>query len=72
MPLSYRKVDVLLSADAGGEVRVGDTLLLEDDRVPRGGELVLVRRGAAEAIRRWDGADDGEVVGVVIGIKRRP
>lgn len=72
MSLSYRKVDVLLSADAGGEVRAGDTLLLEDDRVPRGGELVLVRRGAAEAVRRWDGADDGEIVGVVIGIKRRP
>jgi len=72
MPLSYRKVDVLLSADAGGEVRAGDTLLLEDDRVPRGGELVLVRRGAAEAIRRWDESGDDEVVGIVIGIKRRP
>ena len=72
MPLSYRKVDVLLSADAGGEVQAGDTLLLEDDRMPRGGELVLVRHGAAEAVRRWDGADDEEVVGVVIGIKRRP
>ena len=73
MPLSYRKVDALLSADAGGEVQAGDTLLLEDDRVPRGGELVLVKHGAAEAIRRWDGADgDDEVVGVVIGIKRRP
>ena len=72
MTLSYRKVDALLSADAGGEVRAGDTLLLEDDRVPRGGELVLVRHGAAEAVRRWDGTDDGEVMGVVIGIKRRP
>lgn len=72
MPLSYRKVDALLSADAGGEVRAGDTLLLEDDRVPRGGELVLVRRGGAEAVRRWDGAEDDEIVGVVIGIKRRP
>lgn len=72
MPLSYRKVDALLSADAGGEVRAGDTLLLEDDRVPRGGELVLVRRGGAEAVRRWDGEEEDEVVGVVIGIKRRP
>jgi hypothetical protein len=72
MSLSYRKVDTLLSADAGGEVRPGDTLLLEDDRIPRGGELVLVRRGAVEAVCRWDGAGDGEVVGVVIGIKRRP
>ncbi len=72
MPLSYRKVDALLSADAGGEVRAGDTLLLEDDRVPRGGELVLVRRGGVEAVRRWDGMEEDEVVGVVIGIKRRP
>ncbi len=72
MPLSYRKVDVLLSADAGGEVQAGDTLLLEDDRVPRGGELVLVRRGAVEAVCRWNGAEEDEVVGVVIGIKRRP
>ena len=53
-------------------MRVGDTLLLEDDRVPRGGDLVLARRGAAEVVRRWEGKDDGEVVGVVIGIKRRP
>jgi hypothetical protein len=72
MPLRYRRVDALLSADAGGEVRAGDTLLLEDDRVPREGELVLVKRGAVEAVRRWDGAGDEEVVGVVIGIKRKP
>ena len=69
---SYRKVDVLLSADAGGEVRAGDMLLLENDRAPRGGELVLVRRGAVEAVCRWDESCVGEIVGVVIGIKRRP
>ena len=72
MSLSYRTVDMLLSADAGGEVREGDTLLVEDDHRPRGGELVLVRRGAAEAVRRWDESCEGEIVGVVIGIKRRP
>ncbi len=71
MTLTYRKVDSLLSADAGGEVREGDRLLLEMGAAPREGELVLVRRGKAEAVRRWRPGCGDEVVGVVIGVKRR-
>jgi hypothetical protein len=71
MALTYRKVDLLLSSDAGGEVREGDCLLLEMGRSPVDGELALVRRGRAEALRRWDGECGGEVLGVVIGVKRK-
>lgn len=71
MSLSYRKVDSLLSANASGEVREGDSLLIERGRAPFDGELALVRRGAVEFLCRWCGEDDDEVVGVVIGIKRK-
>jgi len=71
MALTYRKVDVLLSSDAGGEVREGDCLLLEMGRSPADGELALVRRGRAETLCRWDGRSGVEVLGVVIGVKRR-
>ncbi|HUV35401.1 MAG TPA: hypothetical protein VMX58_00495 [Patescibacteria group bacterium] len=71
MSLAYRKVDSLLSADAGGEVREGDCLLLELGATPREGELTLVRRGKAEAVCRWNRGCGGEVVGVVVGVKRR-
>jgi hypothetical protein len=52
-------------------VREGDCLLLEMGRSPAAGELALVRRGRAEALRRWDGECGGEVLGVVIGVKRK-
>jgi hypothetical protein len=71
MSIIYRKVDLLLSADAAGEVREGDCLLLEMGRRPANGELALVRRGRAEALCRWNGQDGGEVLGVVIGVKRK-
>lgn len=71
MSLVYRKVDILLSANAGGEVREGDCLLLEMGCLPRKGELALVRRGKTEAICRWRGGSGDDVLGVVIGIKRR-
>jgi hypothetical protein len=68
--LIYRRVDRLLSAGAGGEVREGDCLLLEMGRMPADGELALVRSGRGETLRRWRDDGDGDVVGVVIGIKR--
>jgi hypothetical protein len=71
MALKYRKVDSLLSADAGGEVCEGDCLLLETETRPREGELALVRRGKVETVRRWSSGCGDEVVGVVIGVKRR-
>jgi hypothetical protein len=71
MALTYRKVDMLLSSGARDEVQEGDCLLLEMGRSPADGELALVRRGRAEALCRWDGRDGVEVLGVVIGIKRR-
>jgi hypothetical protein len=71
MSLVYLRVDALLSAHAGGEAREGDRLLLETDRLPRPGELALVREGRTEVLRRWDAAGDAPVVGVVIGVKRR-
>ena len=45
--------------------------MVERGRAPLTGELTLVRRGAVELLRRWCGEDGDEVVGVVIGIKRR-
>lgn len=71
MALTYRKVDLLLSAGAAGGVREGDCLLLETGRRPIDGELALVRRGRAETLCRWDGRDGDEVLGVVIGVKRK-
>ena len=71
MSLSYRKVDRLLTVDAGGEVREGDCLLLEMGREPREGELALVKRGRAEVLCRWSGRGGVEVLGVVIGVKRK-
>lgn len=71
MSLTYRKVDSLLSASADGEVREGDCLLLEAGAPPREGELALVRRGKAEAVCRWRRGCGDEVVGVVVGVKRR-
>jgi len=71
MSLTYRKVDLLLSADAAGEVREGDCLLLEMGRRPAAGELALVKRGQAEALCRWNDEDGIEVMGVVIGVKRK-
>ena len=71
MSLAYRKVDSLLAADAAGEVREGDCLLLEMGAAPREGELALVRRGAVEVVCRWGSGCGGEVLGVVVGVKRR-
>lgn len=71
MSLVYRRVDLLLSSNASGEVREGDCLLLEMGRPPRRGELALLRRGNAEMLGRWRAGAEGDVVGVVIGIKRK-
>ncbi len=71
MGIVQRRVDMLLSAAAGGEVGEGDDLLLEVDRSPIVGELTLVRRGRVEMLCRWNGEDGVEVVGVVIGVKRK-
>jgi hypothetical protein len=71
MSLVYRKVDCLLSANAGGEAQEGDSLLLDTGRRPRNGELTLVRRGGADILCRWCAAPGDRVLGVVIGIKRR-
>jgi len=71
MSIIYRKVDLLLSADAAGEVREGDCLLLETGRRPAEGELALVRRGRTETLCRWNGQGGVEVLGVVIGVKRK-
>lgn len=70
MALVYRRVDMVLSSDADGEVREGDCLLLDTGRVPGKGDLALVRSGKAEALCRWDGRG-GEVLGLVIGVRRR-
>lgn len=45
--------------------------MIERGRPPLEGELALVRRGAVELLRRWHGEDGDEVLGVVIGIKRK-
>jgi hypothetical protein len=71
MALVYMRVDAMLSAHAGGEAREGDRLLLETGRMPRRGELALVRRGRTEVLCRWDEGCGGVVVGVVIGMKRK-
>ena len=71
MSLVYRKVDMMLAANGGGEVQEGDSLLLDRECSPREGELALVRRGRGEALCRWDGTLHDDLLGVVIGIKRK-
>ena len=71
MPFAYRKIDILLSVEPGGEVKEGDCLLLETGRRPLQGELALVKRGKAEALCRWSGREGDEVLGVVLGVKRK-
>ena len=72
MTLVYRRVDMILSSNAAGEVREGDRLIIETDGPPPHGGLVLVRDGGVESLRRWDGEPSGELVGLVVGIKRGP
>jgi hypothetical protein len=71
MSFVYRRVDFSLAASADTEVREGDRLLLEVGRLPRSGELALVRRGKIDALCRWERDDCGDVLGVVIGVKRK-
>ncbi len=70
MSLVYRRVDKVLSGNAGGEVREGDCLLLETAGEPGKGELTLVRRGGIESLCRWDGKRPEEILGIVVGIRR--
>ncbi len=72
MSLVYRRVDIILSSNAGGEVREGDSLIIETDSAPARGELVLMRDGGVESIRRWKGDPSGDLVGLIVGIRRRP
>jgi hypothetical protein len=73
MSLVYRRVDRVLSGDgdAGCEVCEGDCLLLETAGTPGAGDLALVRRDGVESLCRWDGDRSGEVLGIVVGIRRR-
>ena len=49
----------------------GEYVLVEEGGTPGEGELVIVRVNGAERICRWDREVEGEVVGVVVGIRRR-
>ena len=71
MSLHYRRVDAVLSSNAGAEVREGDYLLLEVGRAPRKGELALVRRGKIETVCRWQDEGEADLLGLVIGVKRK-
>jgi hypothetical protein len=71
MSLLYRRVDMVLSSNSRVEVREGDRLLIDADRKPESGELALVRRGRVETLCRWHGAGDGEVIGLVVGVRRK-
>lgn len=71
MSLVYRRVDMILSSGASGEVREGDCLLLDTGRKPGNGELALVKRGKAESLCRWNGRSVGDVLGLVIGVRRK-
>jgi len=71
MSLLYRKVDQLLAGSAEERFEVGDYLLLERNGVPRRGDLALIRVDGVERVCRWGDGVDGEVVGVVIGIRKR-
>jgi len=72
MSLVYRRVDKVLSGNAGGEVREGDCLLLETAGEPGNGELTLVRRDGIESLCRWDGKWPREILGIGVGIRRKP
>jgi hypothetical protein len=71
MSLVYRRVDKVLSGNAGGEVCEGDCLLIETAGEPGRGELALVMRDGIESLRRCDGSVPGEVLGIVVGIRRK-
>jgi len=71
MSLVYRRIDKVLSGAAGGEVCEGDCLLLETAGTPGAGDLALVRSGGVESLCRWDDDRAGEVLGIVVGIRRR-
>ena len=71
MSLVYRRVDKVLSGNAGGEVREGDCLLIETAGEPARGELALVTRGGIESLRRCDGNGTEGVLGIVVGIRRK-
>ena len=71
MSLLYRRVDRLLSASAEERLEEGDYLLVERGGMPGRGDLVLVRVNGMERVCRWRDGIDGEVVGVVIGIRKR-
>ena len=72
MSLVYRRVDIILSSNADGEAHEGDSLMIETDSAPVRGELVLVRDGGVESICRWKGDPSGNLVGLIVGIRRRP
>ena len=71
MSLVYRRVDKVLSGNAAGEVCEGDCLLLETAAEPVSGELALIRRDGVESLCRWDESWPEEVLGIVVGIKRK-
>jgi hypothetical protein len=71
MSLVYRRVDKVLSGNAGGEVCEGDCLLLETAGEPGDGELALVRRDGIESLCRWDERRSEEILGIVVGIRRK-
>ena len=71
MSLVYRRVDKVLSGNAGGEVCEGDCLLLETAGEPGAGELALVKRDGIESLCRWDESRSEPVLGIVVGIRRK-
>jgi hypothetical protein len=71
MSLVYRRVDKVLSGNAAGEVCEGDCLLLETAGEPEKGELTLVRSGGIESLCRWNGKCPEEILGIVVGIRRK-
>ncbi len=71
MSLVYRRVDKVLSGNAGGEVCEGDCLLLETAGEPGDGELTLVKRDGVESLCRWDESRSEAVLGIVVGIRRK-
>lgn len=62
---------MILSSNSREEVREGDCLLLETGRRPKKGELALIRRGRVETLCRWDGQAEEDLLGLVIGVRRR-
>ncbi|MBN2184033.1 MAG: hypothetical protein JW746_01765 [Candidatus Krumholzibacteriota bacterium] len=69
--LVYRRVDMILSSNASGEVMEGDCLLLETGRKPEEGELALIRCGKVEMLCRWEGGAVDDLLGLVIGVRRK-